>query len=111
MQNRKINDRERYNCVTVNRISADKDYVQLSRQRSGPGKLTGYMSSKAVCVLNSRIEGEVEDILGGRNRTSNVLVAWRVWGVHGAGQRVKCDGSAKYRSGSRGMKTEKTDWI
>lgn len=81
MQNRKINDRERYDCVTVNRISADKDYIQLSRQKSGPGKLTGYMSSKAVCILNSRIEVEVEDILGGRNRMSNVSVAWEC-GVH-----------------------------
>lgn len=57
--------------MTMDIISEERDYVQRSRERDGPGKLMEYTALKAVWVLNSRIEVEVEGFLGGRNRISN----------------------------------------
>lgn len=57
-------------------------------------------------IPNLSIEVEVEGFLGGGNRVSNVLVAWRIWGVYGGEQRVKIDGSASSRLGSNEIKLE-----
>lgn len=50
--------------------------------RDGSGKLRGHMVSKAVRILNSRTGVEGEGFVGGGNRMSKVLVAWKIWSVY-----------------------------
>lgn len=57
----------------------------------------GYMASKAVWILNSRTGVEGEDFVGGRNRMSKVLVAWKIWNVYREEQNVKSDGIVIFR--------------
>lgn len=45
------------------------------------------MALKSVQIPNSRIGVEEEGFIGGGNRISIILVAWKIWNVYGGEQK------------------------
>ena len=81
MQNRKVNAREIYRCIIMDRISEERENTCGCPSRAMVRKAYRVPGVEGYWDPEFKDWGGRGDFPGGRNRTSNVLVAQRMWGA------------------------------
>ena len=88
MQNRKVNTREIYRCVTMDRISEERENMCSCPGRAMVRKAYRVHGVEGYWDPEFKDWGVRGDFLSGRNRRSNVVVAQRIWGACGEEHEV-----------------------